>query len=301
VFSSDGKTLAGEDSSCIRFWDAATGKEIFKDQAHRDPVCSLAFTPDSKALVTASHDDSLGLWDVDTGRERFRFQGRVVEELHDNEVALSPDGTTVAAWLGEGLYSWDLLKRDAVRKCSAGAGFDYRRGIAFSPRGRILAAVWEYRDKRIRLWAEGTGKEPRFLKVHEGFTNGFAFSPDGKTLASGDPNGTASLWDTDTGKELSKLPGFTQHRDPAKDGTAVFSLAFSPNGVALALGGSDGSIGLWDRATGKELRHLLEVNGRWRRSASCLSRGRDAERPDARSHAERGNESQISRGRNYIW
>jgi RNA polymerase sigma factor (sigma-70 family) len=259
VFSPDGKTLTGEDTYRIRFWDPATGEEIFKDAAHRAPVCSLAFAPDGKTLVTASYDDSAGLWDVVTGRERFRFQGGVEAEVHDNEVALSPDGRTMAAWLGDGLYSWDVGRPKPFRECSAGAGNDYRRGVAFSPRGRLLAAVWKHEDKRIRLWAEGTAKEPRLLKVHERGSNGFAFSPDGKTLASGSPGGTAGLWDMATGEELRTIEGFKRAQDASDKSSyvAVFSLAFSPDGRTLALGGSDGSIGLWDKAAGKELRRLV--------------------------------------------
>lgn len=260
VFSPEGKTLAGEDSNRIRFWDPATGKEIFKDAAHRDPVCSLAFAPDSKTLATISYDDSVGLWDAHTGRERFRFQGRVVEEVHNNAIALSPDGRTMAAWLGDGLYSWDLRKRrpNAIRECSAGGGSNYRHGVAFSPRVCLLAALCEYREKQIRLWAEGTAKEPHLLKIDElRITNAFAFSPDGKTLASGLPEGTADLWDIATGKKLRMLPGFLRGGGQY---VAVFFVAFSPDGTTLALGGWDGTIGLWDITTGKEFLHLATSN-----------------------------------------
>src|SRR5581483_4652993 len=99
VFPHDGKILAGEASRRIRFWDAATGKEIFKDTSHRDAVTCTVFSPDGKQLYTASYDGSVGAWDAATGQERFRFQAQCDWAFQGDKIALSPDGTKAAAWL----------------------------------------------------------------------------------------------------------------------------------------------------------------------------------------------------------
>jgi WD40 repeat protein len=272
VFAPDGKTLAGEDTFRIRFWDAATGKEILKDAAHRNPVCDLVFSSDSKTVLTTSWDNSAGLWDVETGRERFRWEGREKAEMQDNRVAVAPDGRKMAAWLGGVLYSWGPRKPNVVREHTGLGGGDCRRSLAFSPEGRILAASWKYGDKQIRLWAEGTDKKPRLLQVGKSWSNHLVFSPDGKVLASGNGDGPAALWDVTTGKELRTLPGFRGRQADSPKGDIVFpavtALAFSPDGNALALGGSalpsrpDGAIGLWDRATAKELIRLTASDRR---------------------------------------
>src|SRR4051812_43339756 len=75
-----------------------------------------------------------------------------------------------------------------------------------------------------------------------------AFSPDGKTLATGSSDETVKLWDAATGQEKAALKG---HNQP------VHSVAFSPDGKVVASGGWDGSIKLWDVATGKEKRELI--------------------------------------------
>jgi WD40 repeat protein len=72
-----------------------------------------------------------------------------------------------------------------------------------------------------------------------------AFSPDGKTLASGSDDNTIKLWDVATGKEQATLKGHTAW---------VASVAFSPDGKTLASGG-DTTVRLWDME-GKELATL---------------------------------------------
>jgi WD40 repeat protein len=64
-----------------------------------------------------------------------------------------------------------------------------------------------------------------------------AFSPDGKTLASGDEKGTIKLWDVPSGKELASFAGHAGE---------VLCLAISADGKVLAPGGQDKKIKLWD-------------------------------------------------------
>jgi len=117
------------------------------------------------------------------------------------------------------------------------------RCIAYSADGKLLASAGN--DHTIRIWEAKTGKdlctciaEPTFHGI-----SSVAFSPDGKTLASGDD--VIRLWDPTTGKELQQLK--TPHVN--------YQVVFSPDGNTLASVGQTGdnkSIWLWDRQSGKD-------------------------------------------------
>ena len=89
----------------------------------------------------------------------------------------------------------------------------------------------------IKLWNVSPGTVLRTLKHSD--IHSIAFSPNGKTLASGSRPYTVKLWDISTGTELRTL----------KDAGPV--TAFSPDGRTLASGNADGTIKLWDVTTAK--------------------------------------------------
>jgi WD40 repeat protein len=223
VFSPDGKTIAsGANDNTVKLWDIATGRELFTGR-HSNSVKSVAFSPDGKAILSASFDKKLKLWDAATGREIRTFAGRSSGSEsttgHSSSVhsaAFSPDGRTIVSGGGdEEVFSFSL------------------------------------QDNTLRLWEAATGREIRVLAGHSSAVLSVAFSPDGKTIASGSMDKTVKLWDAAMGQELR---AFTGHTDD------VNSVVFSPDGKTIASGSKDWTVKLWDAATGREIHTLGNRN-----------------------------------------
>jgi WD40 repeat protein len=214
---------------------------------HAAPITYVAFTPDGKAVLTASQDNVIRLWDRGTGKEIRRFADREAEKPIPAE-SKGPYQPTGA--LG--------------RRGYGGGG----RVVALAPDGKTLATAIP--GRRIQLWELATGRATRNVDDAHGVPGGataLLFSPDGKTLAARGANQTIHLWDTATGKEIRRIPA-----EQKKARVAVFfggnytgsaNLAFAPDGKTLcALESSiaSGKVGSAFRflevATGKEIRQI---------------------------------------------
>ena len=85
------------------------------------------------------------------------------------------------------------------------------------------------------------------FKGHTDWVESVAFSPNGRTIASGSADKTLKVWDVNTGREIRTLTGHTRR---------VESVAFSPDGSILASGSQDDTVKFWDVNTGREIRTL---------------------------------------------
>ncbi len=212
-------------------------KQTPQSSTSANRITSIAFSSDTKSLVSVGNDTVIRLWDRPTGKQRQIFLGH---EHPISTVAFSPDGTTIAsAGLDTVVGLWDA-KSGKLRQFLEGHR-DFVNKVAFSADGKLLASGSN--DNQVIVWDVATGKKRQILKGHANGVVGIAFSPDGKTLASGSWDATVQLWDVGTGQQRQLLQGHTQ---PAR------ALAFSPDGTTLVSGGDDSLLIQWNSSTGQQ-------------------------------------------------
>jgi RNA polymerase sigma factor (sigma-70 family) len=269
ALSPDGKVLAaGDNEKTVYLWDANTGKTLHVLKGHEQQVPCVAFSADGKTLATASHDLTARLWDVATGQELRRF----IHRERGDDALQTVHFVPKQPWLVTGgvrtIRIWDLSTGKEVRRLP-GHFCQCDCPVALSPDGTKLATR-NGEHGQIHLWELATGKRLTPQGGHQRPIGSVAFSPDGKTLATGSWDDTLRLWDPSSGKEIRRLRmSFDVH------------VVFTPDGKMLTAcsDGPEGFIRLWDPATGKELRRFPAHKGGVGRIAlaadgkTCVSAG----------------------------
>src|SRR5262245_17671003 len=113
---------------------------------HERNITSVAFSPYSTHLVSASNDGTIRLWDTENGQSVFVWNKAHHAEV--NSISISPDGKRLASAGWDGMVRlWELQTREPVGEPLEHAGSV--SSVAFSADGRRLASAGE---GHIQLW-----------------------------------------------------------------------------------------------------------------------------------------------------
>ena len=284
--SSDNTRLAVASSIGVWLYDIHTGSETALITGHTETVTHVAFSPDGKILASSAHDETIRLWNTETGESLLSLSNAT----HPIHLKFSADGKTLIGkdWKGTVRF-WDIntgeqlntftpnlpkirLGRDMIWLFAADAFIDQTVGFIFAVgnkdgtisiqdghTGREIRKLIVQTDDSLSLPIQSSQPytyKRKTIKPARRWVNGLHLSPDGKTLVS-TIDYRVGDWD---GRGWSGSGGPTELWDvETGEQLAVFpygiGATFSGDGKTVAIkaisGKSDCTI--WDIATRRKI------------------------------------------------
>ena len=268
--SSDGKAM---------IWDVESGSLVLPLEGHEGVICAASFSPDGRHVVTASWDHTARIWDTISG-QHLTLTG------HGDEVVaavFSPDGTLVATGSRDDTARiWDASHGQLLRELKGHAKDVVC--VAFRPDGRRLyTGSW---DGNLGMW------DPLGAEASRGLVAGrvtamthLSVSPDGTCVLTVWRDGTARIWDAETGDKRCDLEGHT---------VIVHGAGFDRSGTQCFTASEDRTVKVWMTGTGELLstsrghtaavlagdfspdgKHLATASGDWTVRIWSTKPGRD--------------------------
>lgn len=183
AFSSDGSRLAthtdlSPGNKPITIWNLETGNKISDLDKVVGEITDIVFSPDGRTVAGCLLSNvennvwraNIVMWDADSGQIKHKI---VTDSAAKTELAIAPDGQTLAAGIGTDICLYDTVSTHSIGKMNAGKSTI--TALAFSPDGGRIAAGYE--DGCVRLWD---------VKTHELLITMLGFSSAGNNKASQD-------------------------------------------------------------------------------------------------------------------
>ena len=225
---------------------------------HERPLRSVAFSPDSRYLVTAGDDLLVREYLADDARPQETYTGHV-QPL--GAATYTPQGQLLSASADGSVRLWQRLgpwqlaaqlgpQADDPLDVSRSPFVDRVLAVAFSPDGRYLAVGGgePSRSGQLQIWDLHDRTLVREIDdAHSDTVFGVAFSPDGRYLASCAADKFVKVFDAASGSVVRSFEGHTHH---------VLGVSWNTDAKLLASCGADQVIKLWNFDTGEQQRTI---------------------------------------------
>jgi len=264
VTASRDKTLIKWDVSSNKRTSQLAGVPVKSLVGHSDFVQDVQVSSDGAFALSGSWDNTLALWDLNTGNRRCVFRG------HTNDVtsvAFSPcNRQIVSGSRDRTIKVWNTIA-EHKGDLSKDPHSDWVSCVRFSPARDESVVVSGGHDGKVKVWSlSGNWSNKHTIDAHPGYVTSVCISPDGSLCASGGKDGVASLWDLTDTKHLYSLGD--------KGDEPINSLVFSPNRYWLSVAIGD-EIRVYDLET-RKLAGVLEAKDLGKgASVTCLAWSHD--------------------------
>jgi WD40 repeat protein len=218
------------------------------------PATSMTFVEAKNLIVIGCEDRKLRLFPREEGKDLLVDAKMLTIDGHTSFItALASAGTQFVSASSDGkVLLWNAGTDKPIATLETKIAV---RGIDLSADGKMLATVGD--DKDVSLWELPSGKPIKKLPDSTDWLQTVRFTTDGKQLAAAGHDGKLRAWEVASGRKLFEVLGQATPAPKAVVETNVMtSLAWSPDGKTLAVGGQDAKIHLFQGNDGKYIRTL---------------------------------------------